>query len=428
MNISIIGAGYVGLITGTCFAELGNNITLVDIIPEKIEKINKGISPIYEQGLEDLLKKNLDKIKATNKYEEAILNSDITFIAVGTPSNEDGSINLDYIKQASRNIGNILKNKSEYHVVVVKSTVLSETTEKVIIPEIEKKSGKKAGIDFGVCVNPEFLKEGKAIEDFMNPDRIVIGALDEQSSKVLESIYNDFKCPILKTDLKTAEMIKYAANAFLAAKISLINEIGNICKKMNIDTYEVAKGIGYDERIGNKFLNSGIGFGGSCFPKDVKALISKAKKIGYEPKILDAVIETNKHQPAMLLKILKKYLPNLKGKTIAILGLAFKPDTDDIREAPAIKIVDKLLKEESIVKAYDPIAIDNFKQLFPNVIYCKNFEETIKNSDACLFLTEWDEFKKLNNTDFNLMKQKIIIEGRKILDKKKIKNFEGICW
>jgi UDPglucose 6-dehydrogenase len=430
MKISVIGTGYVGLCTGVGFAIKGHNVICVDIDEKKIKMINSGKSPIYEPLLDGYLKKVLKekRFEATKDIDYAIKKTDISFISVGTPSRPDGSIDLRYIEQASKDIGNALKNKNDYHIVVVKSTVLPGTTENVVKKNIEKFSLKKAGKDFGLAMNPEFLREGKALEDFLNPDRIVIGGFDKKSTNFIEKLYEKFDAPILKTDIKTAEMIKYASNAFLAAKISLINEIGNICKKLGIDTYEVAKGIGYDKRIGDKFLNSGIGYGGSCFPKDVKALISKAKEIGYDPKILKDVISVNEKQPFMILDILKKYLPNLKGKKIALLGLAFKPDTDDIREAPSIKIIEKLLEEKAVITAYDPKAMNNMKSIFPKIMYAENPKHALKGADACLILTEWNEFKNLTEKDFSIMKNKIIIEGRRVLDKKKVKNFEGVCW
>ncbi len=429
MKISIVGTGYVGLCTGVGFASKGNDVICVDIDKEKVDKINSGIPPIYEQGLEEMLKKNLDekRIRATADIKDAVMNSDVTFISVGTPSWEDGSIDLKYIEQASLDIGNVLKEKGGYHVVVVKSTVVPETTEKVALPALEKASGKKAGEGFGVCMNPEFLKEGMALEDFLNPDRVVIGQLDEKSGSRVHKLYEAFNAPIIMTTLRTAEMIKYAANAFLAAKIGMINEIGNLCKRLGIDTNEVANGIGHDKRIGDKFLRSGIGFGGSCFPKDVKALIAKSRESGYEPVILDHVIKMNNEQPLQIFELLKRKMPDISGKTIAILGLAFKAETDDIREAPALKIVDALVKAGAKVKAYDPKAMDNFRKEFPDITYCSNAAEAIEGSEVCLILTDWKEFD-LSDKDFESMSNRLILEGRRILRKEKVKEFEGVCW
>jgi UDPglucose 6-dehydrogenase len=421
MKISIIGAGYVGLTTGIGLASL-NLVTCVDIDAAKVEKLNHGESTIYEPELAERLREALDKnqFKATTDLTGAIQDSEIIFICVGTPSKPDGSMDLKFIKQATKDVGSVLKTRSDYSVVVVKSTVVSGTTENVVVPLLESSSGKKAGAEFGVCMNPEFLREGKAFFDFFNPDRIVIGELDKRSGDALHKLYGDFKCPIIRTNPRTAEMIKYASNAFLATKISFINEIGNICKRLDIDVYEVANGIGLDRRISPHFLSAGIGFGGSCFPKDVKALMAKAKELGYEPEILKKVIELNESQPLRLVELLKKHVPNLKGKSIGVLGLAFKPETDDIREAPSIKVVEELLRQGARVRAHDPEAVDNFKRSFPDVQYCSAKE--VLTSDAILILTEWDEFKKLDYSG------KIVIDGRKIDEARKARIYEGVGW
>lgn len=421
MNISIIGTGYVGLVTGACFAKLGNNTICVDVDKEKIEKINKGISPIYEVGLEELLSKYKDKIKATADYNYAIKNTDATFICVGTPSKKDGDIDLTFVENATIEIGKQLKDKNNWHLVVVKSTVLPGTTEKHVIPLLEKHSGKKAGTSFGVAMNPEFLREGVAIQDFLKPDRIVIGGYDKKSEDMLKNLHSEFNCPIIITRLSEAEMIKYASNCFLAAKISFINEIGNICKKLGIDTYKVAEGIGYDKRIGRAFLDAGIGWGGSCLLKDTKALIVKAKETGEKPRILENVIEVNELQPLKLIEMLKKNIPKLEGKNIGLLGLAFKPNTDDVRESRAIPIVKHLLKEKANVLAFDPKAMKNFKKIYPQIKYCNSAKE-ILNSDALLILTKWEEFKDLD------YKGKIVIDGRRLEETKTARIYEGVCW
>ncbi|MEM7819779.1 MAG: UDP-glucose/GDP-mannose dehydrogenase family protein [Candidatus Aenigmatarchaeota archaeon] len=430
MNISIVGSGYVGLCTGVGFALKNNKVICTDKDENKIKSINNGIPTFYEKSLEKNLKRCLNKkmISATNNLNYAILNSDITFITVGTPSMKNGSINLNYIKTASKQIGKSLKNKKTYHLIVVKSTVLPKTTEEIIIPILEKYSNKKVGKDFGVCMNPEFLREGFALEDFLNPDRIVIGEYDKKSGDILERLYKDFKAPIIRINLRTAEMVKYASNAFLATKISFINEIGNICKKLNIDTYDVAKAMGYDKRIAPYFLNAGIGFGGSCFPKDISALINKAKDLKYEMKILNSVLDVNRKQRLLIIELLKNKIKNFKNKKIAILGLAFKAGTDDVRDSASIDIIKKLLNEKANIYAFDPKAINNMKKIIPNIKYTKNIYDALKNADACLILTDWDEFKMLTDKDFSVMKNKIIIEGRKTLDKNKVKHFEGICW
>jgi len=418
MKIGIIGLGYVGLITGVGFASLGNKVVGIDVDEKKIEKINKGESPIYEKDLERKLKENKENFTATTKIEE-LKDCEIIFICVGTPSKEDGSIDLKYIKQAAENLSNILDS---YKVIVVKSTVIPGTTESLI-----KILGKKVGRDFGLAMNPEFLKEGSALKDFFEPDRIVVGSYDEKTKEILEELYKDFNCPKIFTNIKTAEMIKYASNSFLATKISFINEIGNICKKLGIDVYDVAEGMGYDKRIGREFLNAGIGFGGSCFPKDVKALIAKAKEIGYDPKLLQEVIEINEKQPFKKIEIVKKKVSNLKNKKIALLGLTFKPNTDDIRESRAIPIIQKLIEEDAIIHAHDPKGMENTKLIFPEnekLIYIEDPQEAIDKSDIVLLLTEWPHFRKL---DF---KDKLVVDGRNVIPKEQREglNYEGICW
>jgi len=429
MRIAVVGTGYVGLSTGVGFAIRGNEVICVDKVKEKVKQINQGVTPIYEPLLEEHLRKVLEegRLKATGDLHKAMRKSEVIFISVGTPPKEDGSIDLKYIKEVSKEIGRSLASKG-YKVIVVKSTVLPGTTENVVIPNLERYSGKRAGKEFGVCMNPEFLREGKALEDFLCPDRIIIGAIDKKSGNILEKVYANFNAPVLRTDLKTAEMIKYASNAFLAMKVSFSNEIGNICKRLGIDVYEVMKGVGMDSRISEKFLAAGCGFGGSCFPKDVDALIHKAKELEYEPKLLEEVQNLNRRQKVGMVELLEKRIGNLKGKKICILGLAFKPGTDDVRGASSVDIISRLVEKGAKVKAYDPKAMENVKKIFPNIEYAKSAKEAIEGSDACLVVTEWEEFRKLKNEDFDLMKNRIIIEGRKVLDPKSVKGFEGICW
>ena len=423
MRVSIVGVGYVGLITGSCFAELGNGVTCVDVIEEKVEKINRGESPIYEEGLDELLKKHIGKsLRATTNLESAVLNSDITFICVGTPDAPEGGIDLKYVKSAAEGIGKVLGKKSRYHVVVVKSTVIPGTTNSVVLPIVEKSSGKKAGKDFGVAMNPEFLREGRAIEDFMNPDRIVIGAQDEKAASVLEELYEKFTCPKMRADLRTAEMIKYASNALLATKISFINEIANVCEKVGTDVVDVAKGVGLDHRISPQFLQAGAGFGGSCFPKDVKALVELAKREGYETKILNSVLEVNKLQAEHMVEVLKEKLEDVENKKIAILGLAFKPGTDDVREAPSLRIVKELVDKKAKVFAYDPIAKETFEKVVGcRVAYARSLEECIKDAEACLIVTDWDEFKVDPSVFVKNMEKAVVIDGRRILNPEQAK-------
>jgi UDPglucose 6-dehydrogenase len=421
MNLSVIGTGYVGLVTGACFAKLGHHVTCVDVDTEKIQKINNGVSPFFEEGLDGLLLTYKEKIEATDDYSIALQKSDVTFLCVGTPSLKNGNIDLTFIKESTKQIVAVLRNKNKYHLIVVKSTVLPGTTQGLILPLLEQYSGKKIGTDIGLAMNPEFLKEGVAIKDFLEPDRIVIGSYDDRSKTTLRELYKNFSCPIVETTLSAAEMIKYASNTFLATKISFINEIGNLCKKLGIDTYDVATGIGLDTRIGRPFLDSGIGWGGSCFPKDVDALITWAKELKEDTRIIKSTRDVNTNQPLKLIEILKKYIPRLKGKTIGILGLAFKPNTDDVRESRAIPIIQELLKNGAYVKAYDPQAMTNFKQLYPQIEYCSKASEVL-NSDAILITTKWKEF---NTLDYQ---GKIVIDGRRINPAKTAKIYEGVCW
>jgi UDPglucose 6-dehydrogenase len=421
MRLSIVGTGYVGLVTGACFAKLGHTVICVDIDPEKVQKINNSIPPIYEQGLDNLLSTYKENLTATTDYQTALKTTDVTFLCVGTPSMKNGSIDISYLKEATKQIATTLKNKQSWHLVVVKSTVLPGTTQQIVLPLLEKHSGKKVGTGIGLAMNPEFLKEGVAIQDFLQPDRIIIGFYDEKSRTTLRELYKNFACPIVETSFSAAEMIKYASNAFLATKISFINEIGNLCKKLNIDTYEVATGMGLDSRIGRPFLDSGIGWGGSCFPKDVDALITWAKEIKEPTRIIESTKQINADQPLRLIKILQKHLPKLKGKTIGILGLAFKPDTDDIRDSRAIPIVKGLLRNGAQIKAYDPQAMDNFKTLFPTIEYCESATDVL-SSDAILITTKWKEFTTL---DFQ---GKIVIDGRRLNQAKNAKIYEGVCW
>jgi UDPglucose 6-dehydrogenase len=421
MKISIIGTGYVGAVTGTCLAELGHQITFVARDTKKLSLINSGKSPIYEPGLDQLLEKNLHRITTTTDLPDAIRKTELTFICVGTPSNDDGSINLDQIRDVSQTIGKSLASNEGYHTIIVKSTVLPGTSETLVIPILEKESGKTAFVNFGVASNPEFLKEGTAIEDFFYTDRVVIGVNDPKTKEVLERLYQPLNTPIFTTTIRTSEMIKYTSNSFLATKISFANEIGNLCKKMGIDSYEVFKGVGLDSRINPHFFRSGIGFGGSCFPKDVKALIAHARTLGIEPQILTAVIETNEYQPAKMVDLLKRHM-DITGKTIGVLGLAFKPDSDDIRESRAVPIIQALLKERAKIIAFDPVATDNFRYLFPDISYAKTAKDVL-DADAVLIVTEWKEFEDL---DYH---NKTVIDGRRIgKARREAAIYEGVCW
>lgn len=421
-RISIIGCGYVGCVTGVCLADLGKEVVLVDVDPDKIDPIKNLQSPIYEPGLEELISKNINRIFATMDLNSAIEETDLTFIAVGTPSLKDGSIDLKYVIEACEAIGKMLKKKDDFHTVIVKSTVFPGTTEGIIRKVLEKNSGKTAGEDFGLGVNPEFLREGSAVVDFLSPDRVVIGANDPKTADILRDIYSFAESPLQFTSITAAEMIKYASNAFLATKISFANQIGNLCKTLGIDSQEVFKGVGMDSRIGPAFFRTGIGFGGSCFPKDVLALVSGARELGEGLTILNAVLAANEAQPLRLLSLLHKHIPEINGKTVGVLGLSFKPDTDDIRESRAIPIVGALLSSGARIIAYDPAAMDNFRRIFPHITYALSASEVLK-ADVVLIVTEWEEFEDL---DYH---GKIVIDGRRIeAAKQQAAIYEGMCW
>ncbi|MHA1779107.1 MAG: UDP-glucose dehydrogenase family protein, partial [Candidatus Heimdallarchaeaceae archaeon] len=382
--------------------------------------INHGKSPIYEEGLDELLQElvPLGKLRATLNFSQAVKDSEIIFICVGTPSLPDGSMSYEYVMDAAENIGKAIQGCDDYKVIVVKSTCIPGTTVNLVGPIIEKASGKTVGKDFGLGMNPEFLREGVALKDFLEPDRIVIGAIDERSYEVIKRCYEGFPAPILHTDPSAAEMIKYASNSFLALKISFINEIANLCEKLGIDVKDVAKGVGMDHRISGKFLRAGAGWGGSCFPKDVSALLHKSKELGMPALTLQAAIDVNKKQPLRTIALLKELLENdnLRDKTIAVLGLAFKPGTDDMREAPSIIIINQLLEEGAIVKATDPAAIENAKKILKheNLSIVQTAEEALKDADGCILITEWEEYSQLPPETFlNNMKTPILVDGRR---------------
>ncbi|MFQ6050752.1 MAG: UDP-glucose dehydrogenase family protein [Candidatus Hydrothermarchaeota archaeon] len=412
--ISIIGTGYVGLTTAVCFASMNFDVICVDIDEEKIEKIKKREIPFYEPELSDLLEKSSQKLEFTTDTNYAIENSEISFICVGTPSKADGSIDLRYVESSSFEIGKALKKN---HIVVVKSTVIPGTTDRIVKPVLERASGKKFGEDFGIVVNPEFLREGNAVYDFFNPDRIVIGSLDDTSRIEISKLYESFDCPKLYTDFRTAEMIKYASNAFLATKISFINEIANMCEIFKIDVDKVAEGIGLDHRISPHFLKAGPGFGGSCFPKDVHAIISESKKAGYEPILLESVLEVNRRQPLYVVEKVKNILSGLNERKITVLGLSFKPNTDDMRNSPAIPIINELKKNGARVIVYDPRAIENAKKIFGDSIeYAEDLKSSLRGSDCCVIVTDWEEFKEVKK-HIKSMNNPILIDTRRILEK-----------
>lgn len=424
-KISVIGVGYVGLCTAVGFASKGYTVIASDNVAEKAAKINRGVPPFHEPGLQSMLEEALKngRLKCLiNQTREAVFDTDLTFVAVGTPSNSDGSINLRFAESAAYDIGKALNRKGKYHVVVIKSTVVPGTSQDIVKPILEKESKKKCGSGFGLCMNPEFLRQGSAFEDTMHADRIVIGEYDKKSGDALESLYTDFYGknlpPTIRTSLSTAELIKYASNSMLATKISFINMIANLCERLSgADVNVVATAVGLDKRIGPLFLNAGLGYGGSCFPKDVKALVACSKHLGYNLRLLEEVENINESQPLRAVELCKELLgSNLKGKRVAILGLAFKADTDDMREARVIPIINQLINEGANVTAYDPVATPTAKTIFQNSIhYADSAIACLKNADCCILVTEWDEFKRLTPADFaQNMKQPILVDGRRI--------------
>ncbi len=428
MNISIVGTGYVGLVTGACLAETGAFVNCIDVDKNKINNLNMGIMPIYEPGLEDIVKRNVAKERLFFKtnLDEVVNDSDAIFIAVGTPPDEDGSADLSYVVGVASQVG---KNLNNYTVVVTKSTVPVGTALKVraaIQYELDKRG---VNIEFDVASNPEFLKEGNAIDDFLKPDRIVIGVESENAEKVLKRLYKPFVLnghPIITMDITSAEMTKYAANAMLATKISFINDIANLCEIVGADINMVRKGIGSDPRIGSRFLYPGVGYGGSCFPKDVQALIKTASDFGYELKVLKAVEDVNQQQKAVLYnKIYNYFGGKLQGKHIAIWGLSFKPETDDMRQAPSLTIIEKLLEQGAIITAYDPIAMPEAKRIIgDNIKFAKDMYEAVIGADALAVITEWSEFRLPNfKVMEKLMNQKLLFDGRNIFDQEQIQEF-----
>jgi UDPglucose 6-dehydrogenase len=434
MKIVIVGSGYVGLVTGACFSEVGIDVVCVDIDHKKIDNLNKGIVPIYEPGLEEMLHRNMKKgrLVFTTDIAAAVQDCEVVFIAVGTPPDEDGSADLKYVLSVARDCG---KNMNDYLLVVTKSTVPVGTSEKVRAALQDELNKRKVDLAFDVASNPEFLKEGAAIDDFLKPDRIVIGIETERARELMKSLYKPFTLnghPVIFMDIISAEMTKYAGNSMLATKISFMNDIANLCEIVGADINQVRKGIGSDSRIGNKFIYPGIGYGGSCFPKDVQALIKTAGEYNYELRVLKAVEEVNKDQKLVMFnKIMNYFGGNVSGKTIALWGLSFKPQTDDMREAPSLIIVKKLLEAGAKVKAYDPVAMKEAKHHFGETItYAQDQYEALIDADCVAILTEWPEFKFPN---FKIVKKLLntaaVFDGRNIYDKSEMKQlgFDYFC-
>ena len=412
-NITVIGVGYVGLITGVCFADLGNRVVCVDINKDKIETLKQGTMPIYEPGLEELVARNVraGRLSFTTSYAKGLQDAEFAFIAVGTPEGVDGEADLQYVRMAARSIAELMDHPL---IIINKSTVPVGTGDWV--SDIVREH-RNDDVDFAVVSNPEFLREGAAISDFMTPDRIVLGSLDLDAAEKVAQLYLPLRATIMITDLRTAEMIKYASNAFLATRISFINEIANICEALGADVKEVATGMGYDQRIGHAFLDAGVGYGGSCFPKDVKALAYMAETKGRHPQLLNAVMEINHYQRQAVAGKLEEALGNLRGKTIGLLGLAFKPNTDDMREAPSTHVAGILQSAGARVRAYDPVAMKVAARMLPDVELADDAYELAEGCDALIVITEWNEFKNLDLARIrDLMKQPVLVDGRNIYD------------
>ncbi len=413
-NICVIGTGYVGLVTGTCFADLGNNVRCLDIDPERIDKLQQNIMPIYEPGLEQLVSQNVKagRLTFTTDYQAALKDVQIAFIAVGTPSGVDGEADLQYVRTVAEAIADIVDTPI---IIVNKSTVPVGTGDWVADVINKRRAGKP--LDYHVVSNPEFLREGSAINDFMSPDRVVLGSLERSAAEKVSVLYATLRCPILITDLRTAEMIKYASNAFLATKISFINEMSNICEELGADVTQVARGMGLDKRIGPEFLDAGLGWGGSCFPKDVKALAHMAVLHGTHPQLLQAVMDINRNQRRRVVLHLRKELGSLNDKVIGVLGLSFKPNTDDIRESPPLEVIHLLQNEGAHIKAYDPQSMELVGKFEKQIQLCENPYQVADGADALILATMWNEFKQLDFARIKTsMKQPVVVDGRNLWD------------
>lgn len=424
MNIAIVGTGYVGLVSGTCFAEMGSQVTCIDVDEKKISQLLAGEMPIYEPGLEDLVKRNVNsgRLKFTTNLAKVLDDVEVVFSAVGTPPDEDGSADLKYVLQVAKTFG---QHINKYTILVTKSTVPVGTAEKVKAVIQDELSKRGMQIPFDVASNPEFLKEGAAIKDFMSPDRVVVGVESKQAEEIMTKLYQPFLIQnfrVIFMDIPSAEMTKYAANAMLATRISFMNDIANLCEKVGANVDNVRRGIGADVRIGQKFLYAGCGYGGSCFPKDVKALVHTGLEYGYRMEVIEAVERVNDKQKSIIFDKLSFLMGELKNKTIAILGLAFKPETDDMREAPALVVIDKLLKEGAIVRVFDPVAMDECKRRIGGAVtYCKNIYDAADGADAFALMTEWRQFRMPSwNVIKKVMKGNIIVDGRNIYNRNEL--------
>lgn len=435
MNVSIVGSGYVGTTVAACLADLGHEVVTIDIDEDIVDAINDGESPIHEPGLDELVAEHGGgRLRASTDYEE-ILDTELTMLALPTPSNDDGSIDLQFMEAGAASIGEALASDErpadDPHLVVTKSTVVPNTTEDRLAPRIAD-AGLERGVDFLIASNPEFQREGTAVADFLNPDKLVFGTDDDRATALLHDLYAplreavDGDVPIVETGIAEAEMIKYANNTFLATKVSLINDIGNICKEFNVDAYEVADAIGLDDRIGEQFLRSGVGWGGSCFPKDTDAIIAAAREQGYDPAVLSAAVELNDAQPERLLSLLDDHV-DVSGKRVAVLGLAFKPGTDDIRNTRAVPVIEGLQERGADIVAYDPVATENMRERYPDIEYATSAATALEGASGAVVVTDWDEFAALD-PEFDDMVDPVVVDGRRIIERRDGITYEGLTW
>ena len=421
MRISIVGSGYVGTTIAACFADVGHSVVNVDIDEETVASLNDGRPPLHEPGLDDLVAEHAgDGLRATTDYD-AVTETDVTFLALPTPAEDDGHIDLSIMKAGARSLGAALAETEDPHVVVTKSTVVPTTTEEIIAPIVAEESGMTVGDDLHVGMNPEFLREGTAVADFLDPDKVVLGAETDRARETLRGVFDPLvdradDPPVIETGIAEAEMIKYANNGFLAAKISLANDIANICSEYDIDSEAVLSAIGLDHRIGSSFLGAGVGWGGSCFPKDVAAIIAAARDVGYDPAMLEAAVEVNDRQPVRLLERLREYV-DPDGARVAVLGLAFKPGTDDIRNSRAIPLVEALSAAGAEIVGYDPVATDNFRDRYPDIDYADSVADALDGADAALVVTDWPAFADLD-TEFDAMATPVVVDGRRIVTRR----------
>jgi UDPglucose 6-dehydrogenase len=415
MNISVIGCGYVGLTTGLALAELGNNIVLVDVVPEKLKTIEEMRSPFYEPGVDEMLVKHVSSgaIKTSTSVQEAVMSSDVTFITVGTPSREDGSMDDAFVRSASEAIAGALRDADDFKVIVMKSTVVPGTTDDLIRPILEEGTGKPTGSGFGLAMCPEFLREGAAMKDSLSPDRVVIGTHDDRTFEILTRLFEPLGSKVLRTSPKAAEMIKYASNSLLATKISFANEISRICEKVRVDVYEIMEGVGMDFRISPQFLRAGVGFGGSCFPKDVSALRHIAASMDLSTPLLDGVMENNDIQPGHLVDVAERSVSGLEGRKTLVLGLSFKPDTDDIRSTRSLPVVEELIGRGAIVGGHDPKAEENFKREGPQIEYFNTLNEALSWAEVVFLMTEWPEYRDIDWRSLDIV---AVFDGRRAVD------------